>query len=200
MKNFPDTDSRTHVLSHIFHCPFERLNNGLSDQWLWIMVFNTLYLMVPLFKGHLSLTRHSVTTESVDSRGTQMQTWCLCINETPYIWICQSRPYGPRRWFLGNPSSIWLCQCQSWRWLSWGNPPSPSQEGNLLVILIKITAPWGLTPGSGLRIADRIWLMLVKCNLLPDILHELPQFLVCEVSKLCLEALWCTPTPVRVTK
>ena len=39
------------------------------------MVFDTLYLMVPLFEGHLSLTWHSFTTEGVDFQGTQVQAW-----------------------------------------------------------------------------------------------------------------------------
>ena len=45
---------------------FERPNYALPDHWLWIMVFDTLYLMVPLFKGHFSITGHSFATEGVD--------------------------------------------------------------------------------------------------------------------------------------
>ena len=41
-----------------------------------MMVFDTLYLMVPLLKGHLSLTWHSLATEGVDSGGTQVQSQC----------------------------------------------------------------------------------------------------------------------------
>ena len=116
----------------------------------------------------------------------------------PHVWICRSRPQGLRRWSQRNPSSIWSCWSWSWRWLSWENPSSLSGEGDLLVILIKITTPWWFTPGSWLRIAGEC-VQLMMCNLLMEILHELPQFLVCVVSKLCLEALWSTPTPVRVT-
>ena len=42
-------------------------------------------------------------------------------------------------------------------------------------------------------------MQLTKCNLLMEILHELIQFLVCEVVKLCLEAMQSAPTWVRVT-
>ena len=42
-----------------------------------------------------------------------------------------------------------------WRWgcLSWGNPPSPSWKGDLLVIPIRIPAPWWFSPRCWLRIA-----------------------------------------------
>ena len=38
----------------------------------------------------------------------------------------------------------------------------------------------------------------MKCNLMTEIFHELPQLLVHKVAKLCLEAMQRVPTQVRV--
>ena len=79
-----------------------------------------------------------------------------------------------------------------------GNPPSPSQKDDLLVIPIRIPAPWWFSPRCWLRIAGGC-MQLTECNLLAEILHWLMQFLVCEVAKLYLEVMQSAPTQVRVT-
>ena len=42
-------------------------------------------------------------------------------------------------------------------------------------------------------------MQLTECNLLAEILHELMQLLVCEVTKLCLEVMQSVRTWMRVT-
>ena len=142
--------SRAHVPGHICCCPFERLNYALLDHWHQIMVFDTLYLMVPLFKGHLSLTWHSLITEGVDSGGTQAQT-----NTSLSIRCPTSRSAGAvLRGWGGGPRGTHPSGCTG---AGVGDSclkgtHLPSWEGGLLVILIKITA-LRVYPGSWLRIA-----------------------------------------------
>ena len=143
---YQDTGGRAHILGHICCCSFKEPHNALSDHWFWVMILHTLNLMVPLFEQHFSLTWHGFATESVHSRDTQVQSQCQSIDQAPHIWIRLSGNLRLRRWSLRNPSSIWSCQGRRWRWLSWGNPPSPSQKGDLLVIFIWIPATQWVSP------------------------------------------------------
>ena len=97
-----------------------------------------------------------------------------------------------------NPSYIWLHWKQELEVVVW-EEPHPSPLGRWpLGHPIKITTPWRFSPRSWLRIAGGC-VLLVKCGLLMEVLHELMQFLVCEVTKLCLEVLQSAPTWVKVT-
>ena len=80
-----------------------------------------------------------------------------------------------------------------------GNPPSPSQKGDLPVICIRI-------PISH-RISQRyLWwvsggcIQLLECNLPVGLLHELSQAVICKIPKVCLEVLWGSPTRVGVSR
>ena len=53
--------------------PFEKIYYVFSDHWLQVVIFYTLYLMVPLLKQHLCFTWHTVATEGVDLQGTELQ-------------------------------------------------------------------------------------------------------------------------------
>ena len=118
------------------------------------MVFDTLYHMVPLFKGHLSLTWHSFAALKVFILGIpKCKPDASVFIRCPMSRFAGAGLSGLRRWSLRNPSSIWLHWNWSWRWLSLGNPSSPSWKGDLLVIPIKIATSWGFTPRSWLRIA-----------------------------------------------
>ena len=73
LQNVGHTRSRVHVSGHI-HChPFEGTYDPFSDHWLWVVVFYMLYLMVPLLQQHFHFTWHSIPTEGVDSKGTELQ-------------------------------------------------------------------------------------------------------------------------------
>ena len=75
LQNVGHASGRAHISGHIHHHPFERMYYAFSDHWLWVVVFYTLYLMVPLLEQHLHFTWHSITTEGVDLRGTEVQPY-----------------------------------------------------------------------------------------------------------------------------
>ena len=81
----------------------------------------------------------------------------------------------------------------------WWNPPSPSWNGDLSVICIRI-------PISH-RISQRCWwgisggcIQLSECNLPAEILHELLQLMVCKIPKVGLQVLWGSHTRVGVAR
>ena len=115
----------------------------------------------------------------------------------PHIWICQSRPWGLRRWSLKNPPSIQSCWSWRWAWSAWGNPPSPlgkvTSGSSPLGLLLPEGSPqgvgWGLLGGvcslqSATSVRDPPWVDAA---------------LGLQGHKLCLEATWSASTQVRVT-
>ena len=117
----------------------------------------------------------------------------------PYILIWLNRCWGIRRLSSGLPPSIWLCRGRRSKWLLWGNPPSPSQKGDLLVICIRITISY--------RISPRCWcgvsgghIQLSESDLPVGILHELSQLVICKIPKVCLQVLQSSPTWVGVVR
>ena len=157
---------RAHVPGHICSCPFTWLHNTLLDHWFQIVVFHTLYLMVPLLKRHSHLSQDGFTTKSVNMRGTELQTSGQCVYKTSYIFI----------WLGGSRGS---------KWLSSRFPPSPSQKGDLPVIHI-----WGphflLDYPKGSAVGSWGWFQFPESNFPAEILHELPQLGICKVPKVCL--------------
>ena len=91
------------------------------------MIFHTLYLMIPLLERHFCLSWHGFVTESIDTRGTKLQSGGQCIYKTSYIFI----------WLSGSRVS---------KWLSSGFPPSPSWKGDL-VIDIRVPVSHWISPG-----------------------------------------------------
>ena len=71
-----NTNSGSHIPSHIYHCPLQESNDTLSDHCLWVVVLDALDLMVPLLERHLSLPRSGITTKGVNSWGTDPQPSC----------------------------------------------------------------------------------------------------------------------------
>ena len=67
------TSGRTHILGHICCYPFQQPDNTLPDHQFWVEVLDTLYLVVPLFEGHLHLSWHGIATESIYSKSIQLQ-------------------------------------------------------------------------------------------------------------------------------
>ena len=126
-------------------------HNALPDHQFQVMVFYTLNLMAPLFKWYLCLPRHGFTAKSINSWGTQAQSWCQSIDQASHICIRLCRSQVLMRWSPRNPSSIWSCGGHRWEWLSQGIPPSPSQKGDHLVILIRISIPCWVFPWHGWR-------------------------------------------------
>ena len=103
-----------------------------------IVVFYTLYLMVPLLKRHFHLAWHGFTTESVYMRGTKSQSYGQCVYKMSHVFIGFSGGWGSRRLSSGFPPSIWLGGSGGQSGYPAGSHPSP---------LGKVTS-WSSTLGS----------------------------------------------------
>ena len=101
---------------------------------------------------------------------------------------------------LGEPTPIWLCRDCRLEWLTWGNPPSPSWRGDLLVILsIGIPISYWVSPRHWWR-ASGGCIQLMECDLSMGILHKLAQFaLSARFPRSHLETLWHSLRQVGVT-
>ena len=68
------------------------------------MVLDTLYLVVPLLKRHLSLPHSGITTKGVYSGGTQPQPGCDHAEEVADICVSLWRTDRPLHWLNSSPS------------------------------------------------------------------------------------------------
>ena len=97
--------------------------------------------------------------------------------------LCTLHPHkvekllGVRRLSSRLPPSIWLCRGRRSKCLLQGNPPSPSQKGDLLVIHIRTAISHRISPRC-LRWVFGGCIQLSECNLPAEFLHKLSQLIV----------------------
>ena len=188
-------DGRAHVSGHIGHYPLWQSNDTLSDHWLQIVVFYTLYLMVPLLKRHFHLAWHDFTTESVYMRGTNLQSHGQCIYKASCVLIRLSGGRGSRRlswvptlhlggWEQGVEMVVlWVPNLPiSERW----PPGHPHWDAHFPLDFPKglVVDPWGC-----IKFPER--------DLSAEVLHELSELIIPDV---CLQLMQGPPTQVKVTR
>ena len=117
-------------------------------------------------------------------RSAQVQTQCQGGNQLPHIWTRWSSTWHLWWWSRGNPSSSWSLGFWRWSGLPQWTPPSPSQKGDLLVILLGVPTPQLVYPCIWRGLLG-VHVYFAKCNFLSTIFHELMQVMVSKVSKIC---------------
>ena len=163
------------------------------------MVFYALYPRVPLLEQHFHFAWHGFATKSFYTMGTKLQSHGQCVDKVSHILIGLSRCWGMRRLSSGFPPSIWLCRGRRSKWLLWGNPPSPSWKGDLLVIHIRMPISHRISPRCWWWVS-RGCVQLLESDLLAEILHELLQLIICKIPKVCLQLVQDHPTWVKVAR
>ena len=100
--------SWSHIAGHICCFPLQWSHDTFSDDCLWVVVFDTLDLMVPLLERHFGPPRSGITTKGVNSGGylSSAGPWacwgsgqCLCQPKGAGRLLCRltwSPPSPPR--------------------------------------------------------------------------------------------------------
>ena len=69
-----NTSNRPHILGHVHCSHLQWLNDALPYHYLWVVILDTLDLMVLLLKRHFGLSRNGITTEGVNAWVTHPQS------------------------------------------------------------------------------------------------------------------------------
>ena len=112
---------RTHVLHHSCCCPFKWPGYTFLDHWFWVVVLDTLYPIVPLFKN-TSVFPSMTSLLKAFILGYPFLTWCL-----GYWWDVQHPP------LFEGASGPWALPTRS--------PFPPLQKGHFPSYDARISSP-----------------------------------------------------------